>query len=46
MKKRIYILGGGTFTHVRAHMSLAAPAFGETAINLTSRFNEYIKHVS
>ena len=42
MKKRIYILGGGTFTHVRAHMSLASPAFGETAINLTSRFNEYI----
>lgn len=27
----IYVLGGGTFNHVRAHLSLAAPAFGETA---------------
>lgn len=43
MKQRIYILGGGTFTHVRAHMSLAAPAFGETAIKLTSRFKEYVQ---
>lgn len=43
MKKRIYILGGGTFTHVRAHMSLAAPAFGETAIKLKSRFDEYVQ---
>lgn len=43
MKQKIYILGGGTFMHVRAHMSLSAPAFGETARKLTSRFNEYIK---
>lgn len=42
MKKRIYILGGGTFTHVRAHMSLAAPAFGETARQLSTKFNEYV----
>ncbi len=27
----IYILGGGTFNYVRAHMALAAPAFGQTA---------------
>lgn len=33
--KKIYIYGGGTFSHVRAHMSLAAPAFGETARHLT-----------
>lgn len=46
MKQRIYILGGGTFTHVRAHMSLAAPAFGETAIKLTSRFKEYIQIIN
>lgn len=27
----IYILGGGTFSHVRSHLALAAPAFGQTA---------------
>lgn len=26
-----YVYGGGTFTHVRAHLALAAPAFGGTA---------------
>ena len=31
MKKLIHVIGGGTFNHVRAHLSLAAPAFGETA---------------
>lgn len=29
--KKIYVLGGGTFSHVRNHLSLATPAFGETA---------------
>lgn len=29
--KNVYILGGGTFSHVRAHLALATPAFGETA---------------
>lgn len=29
--KTIYILGGGTFSHVRSHLSVAAPAFGGTA---------------
>lgn len=28
---RIYTLGGGTFSHVRSHLALAAPAFGGTA---------------
>ena len=27
----IYVLGGGTFSHVRSHLALAAPAFGQTA---------------
>lgn len=27
----IYILGGGTFSYVRSHLALAAPAFGQTA---------------
>lgn len=34
MNKRIVILGGGTFSPVRSHLSLAAPAFGTTARNL------------
>lgn len=29
--ERILILGGGTFSHVRNHLSIAAPAFGTTA---------------
>ena len=29
--KRVHVVGGGTFSHVRNHLSLAAPAFGETA---------------
>ncbi|RYF07884.1 MAG: hypothetical protein EOO77_25495, partial [Oxalobacteraceae bacterium] len=28
---RIHVLGGGTFSHVRAHLAIAAPAFGGTA---------------
>lgn len=31
MKKRMVIFGGGTFSHVRPHLSLSAPAFGSTA---------------
>jgi hypothetical protein len=34
--KRIVIIGGGTFNHIRNHMSLAAPAFGTTAKKLYS----------
>jgi hypothetical protein len=33
-KKRVYILGGGTFSYVRNHLALAVPAFGETARRL------------
>ncbi len=29
--KKIYIVGGGTFNFVRAHLALAAPSFGSTA---------------
>lgn len=38
--KQIVILGGGTFNHVRNHLSIAAPAFGETARKLQTMFNE------
>lgn len=41
--KQIHIIGGGTFSYVRNHTALCAPAFGETAKYLTnlckSRFN-------
>lgn len=30
-KKKVVIIGGGTFSHVRSHLALAAPAFGNTA---------------
>lgn len=29
--KKVHIIGGGTFSHVRNHLALAAPAFGTTA---------------
>ena len=29
--RRTVIIGGGTFSHIRTHLSLAAPAFGTTA---------------
>lgn len=32
--KTIHILGGGTFSHVRAHLALGMPAFGNTAIQI------------
>jgi len=32
--KKIHIIGGGTFSHVRNHLALAAPAFGGTARKL------------
>lgn len=31
IQKRIHVIGGGTFSHVRNHLALAAPAFGGTA---------------
>lgn len=31
MKSIIHVLGGGTFNHVRSHLALSAPAFGNTA---------------
>lgn len=40
MQKNVYILGGGTFNHVRAHLALAAPAFGETARNIYNNIHQ------
>lgn len=36
MKKQIHIIAGGTFFHVRAHFSLAAPAFGAAGNDLAA----------
>jgi hypothetical protein len=38
VKKNIHIIGGGTFSHVRNHLALAAPAFGKTARRLAALF--------
>lgn len=37
--KKIHIIGGGTFTHVRSHLALAAPAFGTTAKDIYTVLN-------
>lgn len=45
--KYIHVLGGGTFSHVRNHLALAAPAFGTTAKELTKMLEEkrdYMKY--
>lgn len=34
MNKKVVIIGGGTFSHVRTHLALATPAFGKTAKSL------------
>lgn len=45
MKKRIVIIGGGTFSYIRTHLALAAPAFGETAKQLQSMFKDQFEHM-
>jgi hypothetical protein len=42
--KRTVIIGGGTFSHVRNHLSLAAPAFGTTAKILADMFTDATEH--
>lgn len=36
MNKKIVIYGGGTFSYVRSHLALSAPAFGSTAVALNT----------
>lgn len=45
MKKRVVILGGGTFSHVRTHLALAAPAFGTTAKQLYTKCKKEFKNM-
>jgi hypothetical protein len=40
LRKQIHIYGGGTFSHVRTHLSLCMPAFGETAKKLATLCQE------
>lgn len=40
----VNIIGGGTFNHVRNHLSLAVPAFGQTARQLVGLFNSNTDH--
>ncbi len=39
--RRIHIIGGGTFSHVRTHLALAAPAFGQLARQLAVAISEH-----
>lgn len=34
-RDQIFVIGGGTFFHVRPHLALAAPAFGNTVYDIT-----------
>lgn len=38
--KKIVTIGGGTFSYVRNHLALCAPAFGNTAISLCGEADE------
>lgn len=41
MNKKVHIIGGGTVSHVRAHLALSAPAYGETARKLYNLCETY-----
>lgn len=40
MKKIVAIVGGGTISHVRSHLALCAPAYGETARTISMYCND------
>lgn len=41
--KKIHILGGGTFSYVRNHLSLATPAFGNTARRVYQLIDKWVE---
>jgi hypothetical protein len=45
MNKKVVVLGGGTFSHVRAHLALAAPAFGKTARQIAEICEKQFDHM-
>lgn len=42
----VHIFGGGTFFHVRNHMSLCAPAFGKTARYINTFYDDAHLHLT
>lgn len=40
---KVVIIGGGTFNHISCHLSLAAPAFGQTARDMARWFPQITK---
>ena len=42
MTKKLYILGGGTNSFISNHLSLAAPAYGQTAKKLYEKFSSHL----
>ena len=42
----VHIFGGGTFYHVRNHMSLCAPAFGKTARYINTFYDDAHLHLT
>lgn len=42
MTKKIHIIGGGTYFHVRPHLALAAPAHGRTAAEIDNYFRDIL----
>ncbi len=42
----IHIFGGGTFSYVRNHLALAAPAFGQTARYINSFYDNACLHLT
>ena len=44
LNKQVHIFGGGTFSYVRTHLALAAPAFGSTARSIVNLFESEVKY--
>lgn len=42
MKKKIVVIGGGTFEPIRNHLALSAPAFGQTAKSIFNLLKDKI----
>ncbi len=41
MNKTVHVIGGGTVFHIRTHLSLGAPAYGQTARRLAALCREH-----
>lgn len=41
---KIHVFGGGTISHVRSHLAICTPAFGETAKRLADYLSYYTTH--